>query len=137
MKTAKELGYKGHGIYMEMDKCRFWKGGRRENNGYFILYIPDDHKYVSMRNSTKYVLEHRIVMANHLGRPLLTNELVHHKDGNRGNNNIKNLELTTRNQHTLDHSKGYQDGFKKGYLDGLKEIKNERINNNSNKISRS
>lgn len=39
------------------------------------------------------VPQHRKVMADYLGRPLLTSETVHHKNGDRENNNIDNLQL--------------------------------------------
>jgi HNH endonuclease len=39
------------------------------------------------------VLRHRQVMETHLGRKLATHETVHHKDGNRANNKLSNLEL--------------------------------------------
>lgn len=52
-----------------------------------------------------YVLEHRVIMENHLGRLLNANEVVHHIDGNKKNNNILNLELMTREQHTSEHSR--------------------------------
>jgi len=105
-----------------------WKGGKRITNGYVLLYLPKGHKFESMRNkSTMYVSEHRLVMAEHLGRPLTSQELVHHKDGVRSNNTIENLELTFRGEHEKNHSKGYQDGFNKGYIDGMNKAKKEEI----------
>jgi hypothetical protein len=46
-----------------------------------------------MRDCKGYVLEHRLVMAQHLGRPLSRNETVHHKDTNALNNDFSNLQL--------------------------------------------
>lgn len=76
-----------------------WAGGRREgNDGYFRVWVPADHRFASMaqrhgKSAGGYVLEHRFIMAEQLGRPLEAHETVHHKDGDRQNNHPDNLEL--------------------------------------------
>ena len=47
--------------------------------------------------------EHRVVMEKKLGRKLKSNELVHHKDENKKNNNQNNLQLTNRSNHAKIH----------------------------------
>jgi hypothetical protein len=72
-----------------------WKGGRTVNRqGYIRVWIPDDHPFISMKPANQAgLLEHRLVMAEHLGRPLAKNETVHHINGVRDDNRIENLQL--------------------------------------------
>lgn len=57
------------------------------------LFVMGQLRGRPSHHGTRTVLEHRLVMARHLERPLLSHETVHHKDGDRLNNNLDNLEL--------------------------------------------
>lgn len=60
-------------------------------------WIPEDHPLAIMRGERGYTSLHRLVMAEHLGRPLLPTETVHHKNGDGLDNRIENLELRQGN----------------------------------------
>ena len=74
---------------------RKWRtnGKTYQNGGYVLIRLLEDDPYYCMINTGGYVVEHRYVMAKHLGRPLTQEEEVHHIDGDRKNNNISNLQL--------------------------------------------
>jgi len=77
-----------------------WKIKKLISKGdYIYTKIPNHPK------STKhgYILEHRIIMENHLGRILTASEIIHHKNGNKKDNRIENLELTNKSKHARNH----------------------------------
>ena len=71
-----------------------------------------------------YILQHRLVMAKHLGQCLNSNEIVHHINGNKQDNNIKNLKLINMAKHKVTYQDGFRAGYKQAMLDNNKIWKN-------------
>lgn len=70
-----------------------WRGGRVAAAGGYVWLRPEPGEFPEMRNHQGYVPEHRLVMARSLGRALTRAETVHHKNGDRADNRLENLEL--------------------------------------------
>jgi hypothetical protein len=79
------------------EKNSHWKGGiHYRKDGYILINMgPRSRTY----HGARYKLQHRIVMEEKLGRPLLRSEIVHHIDGNTSNNNPDNLQIMTQSEH--------------------------------------
>lgn len=80
-----------------------WKEKTINTQGYVLVWAPD-HPFA---DNHKRFREHRLVMEKYLGRFLSPNEDVHHKNGDKTDNRIENLELlSNRSEHiTKYHTK--------------------------------
>ena len=79
-----------------------WNIEKVVSKGDYLYAIVRDHPN---RTKNNYVLLHRVVMENHLGRLLDKTEIVHHKDGNKKNNDVSNLEVMTASEHASHHGR--------------------------------
>jgi transcriptional regulator len=72
-----------------------WKGGRIvDGQGYIRVKVGEEESHlVDETISGAYVMEHRLVMARMLGRPLTSRESVHHINNVRNDNRPENLQL--------------------------------------------
>jgi hypothetical protein len=92
-------------------------------HGYRFIRMPT-HPYA---HDNKYIPEHRVIMERYLGRYLAPDELVHHIDGDKLNNQLENLLIVSMAQHrrihnytTMKYSHGYSDeSLIKLYSDGF------------------
>lgn len=76
-----------------------------DKDGYKDVYYGLEYPY---REGYGFIREHIYVMECHLGRKLEKGEIVHHIDGDKRNNNIENLFLTTPAEHNKLHGSSEQ-----------------------------
>lgn len=85
----------------QKETSAFYSKGKKQTktqNGYIMKYVPNHPN-----NIEGYVYEHRLVMEKYLGRYLLKNEIVHHKNEIKTDNSLENLEILTPSVHALKH----------------------------------
>lgn len=81
-----------------------WKGGatyRKRKGNYAdqsIKYVRCPQEFITMARTDGYVMEHRLIVAQAIGRPLLRSEVVHHKNHDATDNRLENLELFASNR---------------------------------------
>lgn len=79
---------------MAGDRNPSWNGGRHQRkDGYWLVWTPNGER-----------LEHRVIMEIHIGRTLRIDEIVHHIDGDRSNNDPSNLKVMSQSEHIRHHA---------------------------------
>ncbi len=116
-KEAKKEYMKGEGNHqygLRGELNSSWSGGRRISTYGYVSVQQIGHPFA--RSSSNYVFEHRLIAEKYL----LTDEnsveingklylspayVVHHKNGNRLDNRVENLEVMTISEHQSLHDK--------------------------------
>lgn len=81
-----------------------WANRKEEawSSGYCYVHAPKGHPSANCRGKMKRC---RRIMEEYLGRILLREEKVHHKDGSRDNDAIENLEVMLKSEHMSLHAR--------------------------------
>lgn len=69
------------------------------------MHLNKGNGYFEQNRNGRLNGVHRFVMEEYLGRQLTYDEVVHHKNGNKHDNRIENLEMMSRSDHARHHAK--------------------------------
>ena len=122
-------GYK-EALFLRRDSGEMasFKGRRKNHEGYIIFNLSYNDPFRAspfFYKGQNKMLEHRYIMAQHLGRLLYVNETVHHLNGIRDDNRIENLVVVSRNNHPHNHSKNSQREYIKSLQKRIRDLEAE------------
>ena len=79
-----------------------YKGAKQVDKDGYIRICGTGHPF---RYGRLMIPEHIAIMEKHLGRRLSKEEVVHHRNGNRQDNRVSNLEIMKRSEHCSLHAR--------------------------------
>lgn len=96
--------------------------------GYILLWKPKH----PMSNAVGYLLEHRFVMSEKLGRYIERDEIVHHLNSVKTDNRPENISLTDRSKHSRDHSMDSEERKRRSKM--MKDMRKKRFWSTKKKV---
>lgn len=113
--------------YCSVPCARKKNGGNNKKQG--GSWWINSNGYLEGRIDSRRVKQHRMVIETLIGRKLLPTEDVHHKNGNKLDNNPDNLEVVDRGEHSRLHNSGreYKSGYKLKISDEERLARSERM----------
>ena len=101
-----QKGERNHMFNRRGQKHPNWRGGKSKHSGGYTLLNVDK----------KYILEHRYLIEKYLGRKLEDFENIHHKNRDRSDNRLINLQLLSDKEHGKLHSTDNYEMSRRGIL---------------------
>lgn len=93
-KTHKYCSRACQGLALSGAQHPMWRGGRTmDKQGYVVVWNGSEGR----------IHEHRLIMEQALGRLLTRHEHVHHRNENKSDNRLENLEVLTDAEHASHH----------------------------------
>jgi hypothetical protein len=104
----KKLRRDSHGQFTRTRKVwnlHRWGEGYIDNRGYFRVYRPD---FPKVWDASGYAKRSHVVWWLKTGRIVSRAHVLHHKNENKLDDKIENLELKTKGEHTEHHNQRYR-----------------------------